>query len=676
MNIYQISLTFIKSGVLFSLLASSLSSWAWNSMCHSPVQLSALMSRNKRQLGKEDRFKKQIRKLEKKIEIYGDKLDDVESDLADSLDKDKLQADPYSVAGSVRGYIENEQDGWPCANDSSATIRRSPHFLEMIFPLSYAEKGPPPPPPPSDKRTNCLSTPGNTWENNQCLTKKQKDEKECKEKKNFWIEGQCLTKKQKDEKECKEKKNFWIEGQCLTKKQKDEKECKEKKNFWIEGQCLTKKQKDEKECKEKKNFWIEGQCLTKKQKDEKECKEKKNFWIEGQCLTKKQKDEKECKEKKNFWIEGQCLTKKQKDEKECKEKKNFWIEGQCLTKKQKDEKECKEKKNFWIEGQCLTKKQKDEKECKEKKNFWIEGQCLTKKQKDEKECKEKKNFWIEGQCLTKKQKDEKECKEKKNWIGGKCLTKRKTACKLNKDLVWTNNNKCLTKEDDCKEQKKIWKNNKCLTKEDDCKQKPGKSWVGGACVDCPDWKKDNSFKNNGRVKSNFCDNYAADKKNCRRALSKLKKLSDLIQKYNKLMEELEDKILDLDDSEKPTTEAGGLCIDCLKRVMKASRPTANQNLGNIASLLTGVGTSMAGYHVGQSAQRNANMLRLQQGYPISNDYYALNGASAGFPFIANGLYGLTRVNTPVGGWSCSPSVNPYGQTYNYSYGHGYRMPYY
>ena len=110
--------------------------------------------------------------------------------------------------------------------------------------------------------------------------------------------------------------------------------------------------------------------------------------------------------------------------------------------------------------------------------------------------------------------------------------------------------------------------------------------------------------------------------------------------------------------------------------LRSSEPTAGETIGNLLKAMTGAGIGIMGYRMGQRAQYDANMQRINQGYAAQNDYYSLIGARAGVPFLANGLYGMTRTNTPTGGWSCSPTMSPYGHAYNYQYGQGYNMPYY
>lgn len=199
---------------------------------------------------------------------------------------------------------------------------------------------------------------------------------------------------------------------------------------------------------------------------------------------------------------------------------------------------------------------------------------------------------------------------------------------------------------------------------------------------CPEWKKDKAFKSNGRVSSSFCDRYAKSgaKRNCKRALQKLKDLNRKLAKLEKKLERLEDQAhkdtLSSLDSSTTKTEAGGLCFDCLKKVMKASQPSTSQSVGNMLNILTGAGIGLIGYKTGKRAQQDLNMLRIQEGYEAQNDYYSLMGASAGMPYMAKGFYGMTRANTPIGGWSCSPTISPYGHSYNYQYGQGFNMGYY
>ena len=138
MSNYKI-LDFLKISLFFTLILSSSLAWSFNNMCHSPIQLAALMSPNKVQPNKKNQLKKRISALEKKIEEYENKMDDVEGILGDSLSKDKLNADPHSVAGSIRSYIENSQSGWPCVERSNAGNLYQEDSLRLTFLKNLSE---------------------------------------------------------------------------------------------------------------------------------------------------------------------------------------------------------------------------------------------------------------------------------------------------------------------------------------------------------------------------------------------------------------------------------------------------------------------------------------------------------------------------------------------------------
>ena len=155
----------------------------------------------------------------------------------------------------------------------------------------------------------------------------------------------------------------------------------------------------------------------------------------------------------------------------------------------------------------------------------------------------------------------------------------------------------------------------------------------------------------------------------KRHLNRLAKLERQKERLENLESKQEMAALTKSTSE---TEATGLCFDCLKRTLAASRPSTGQQIGNVLTALTGVGLGLVGYNIGRRAQMDANTLRIRDGLEAQNDYYSFMGAGAGFPYLAGGLYGMTRVNAPTGGWSCSPTVG-YGYP---QHGQGFNMRYY
>ena len=162
---------------------------------------------------------------------------------------------------------------------------------------------------------------------------------------------------------------------------------------------------------------------------------------------------------------------------------------------------------------------------------------------------------------------------------------------------------------------------------------------GSATV--PEWKKHKAFGKNGRVAKSFCEKYASDKRACKRALDRIKRIAKQISKLENQYSKAEDSLSDMEiASIKGSTqkqEASGLCFDCLKKVFKASRPSAGQHVGNVLKILAGGGLSVIGHNFGQKAQMDANMLRIKQGYEARQDLFSLAGASVGFPLYVSGL---------------------------------------
>ena len=192
-------------------------------------------------------------------------------------------------------------------------------------------------------------------------------------------------------------------------------------------------------------------------------------------------------------------------------------------------------------------------------------------------------------------------------------------------------------------------------------------------TDCPVWKQDPAFGRGGRVQEGFCDRFASSPSSCKKALKKIKKLAKQInnasQEYADLEDELNDIEFSTEDIKKSLkTEAQSVCFECLKAYWDRSRPTTGQTVGSLLTTLTGVGMGAVGYRLGKSADEQANQLRISQGYDVQNDNYWLSGMGAGYPFVAKGLYGLTKPNSPMGGYVCSPSTpySPYGH-YNSLY---------
>ena len=315
-----------------------------------------------------------------------------------------------------------------------------------------------------------------------------------------------------------------------------------------------------------------------------------------------------------------------------------------------------------------------QKKCNAKNKVWKSGQCTS--------CASSKKV-EDNTCICPKgtgETNDKVCRvipeskpSESPVISSPATTDSLEPCKINPRSVNCQSKQCAEQSKAWHEAEKVCCDTEQIVKNGQCKNKSTKP-------PCPEWKKHEAFGNKGKVKSSFCDDYASDQKECKKALKQMKRLANQISQLEDQRDELKDQLHEIQMSSKTEsakkTEASGICIDCLKRIMNASKPSTGQTVGNVLKMLTGVGIGAMGYNAGQRAQYDLNMLRIQQGYDAQNDYYPLQGASAGMPYMAQGLYGLTRTNTPVGGWSCSPTMNPYGHAQNYQHGQGFNMPYY
>ena len=682
MDRYKLKKVFLKLALLLTLGVNSLPSWAYNQMCHSPVQLAALLSPNKPKLSTGEKIRNKIKAYEKKREAIEVRMDEQEDNLGDSLDEKKLGQDPYSVASEIRNYIENKQDGWPCVQDDTTTsihytgdkdfLKYFPveHFtrnfllkvnvLDLLIPSAYAKTK-----PSEVEQGTASSTPAPSIEvcpniegqiqiENPIYDLKLKSNPDvpkkickCPDEKPQVVNNKCApcnagTKwnGKRCEDQCQGGTWTGNPGKCNCPNNKpklDNKKCVacEEGTEWFKNKCL-------KECpKPKTRNEGTGKC---------ECP--RGTFPDGNkgCTTQDVLDQNACDKKSKEgweWTGGECV---------CKDGHGL-ESGKCVL--------CSGKGSNWefqgtnVACKCDTSKFKEdgetcrEKTCQEKKgpNFVTQGtDCV---------CPEPHYEEVKGDCL-------KVSEEEKCTNGGGNLDTTILPHKCN-----------------CSNPKQKWDKDqlKCKDKpaQELCEEQANKSWVKGKCVDCPEWKKHSAFEDDGEVDSSFCDRYALDKhtRACKNALSRLSRLTITLEKYQDAIDKLEDQLLGLDDSEDTKTQAGGVCLECLKRELKANRQTPGQMIGNFSKILTGVGLSMVGYSAGQKAQTDANMLRIQQGYAAENDMYSLQGAGFGFPFIANGLYGMTRTNTPVGGWSCTPSVNPHGHAHSqYAHGQGYVRPYY
>ena len=686
-----------------SLLFFSPSVFSWNNTCYSPVQMAALLSKPKK--GKKTGtagMKKSISRLERAIERLEDRINEEQGNLGQSLDKKKLNVkSSSSVAGQIRSYIESKQDGWDCDFDEVSAVLKEPPLLfqssllfeilgQAFIPFAVGDEteikilieandnggagltvgeGDP-----------CLSKGGRLiGETCTCLHDQKPigNREKCCEEGEVIINGECVRGEAID---CKADESFddraggcvkrcsSVQGPWNASKGK----CCEKGEVIINGECVRGEAID---CKADESFDDRaGGCVKRCSSvqgpwnaSEEKCCEKGEVIINGKCVRI------DCEADESFNVGvGGCVKRCNRGQGpwnaskgKCCEKGEVIINGECVRGEAID---CKADESFDDRaGGCVKRCSSvqgpwnaSEEKCCEKGEVIINGKCVRGEAID---CKADESFDDRaGGCV-------KRCSS----VQGPWNASEEKCCEKGEKLGA--NNKCVkTKKTKCREGGGDFRDGKC-------KCPSGKMWKNGKC-DCPEWKKHPAFGSNGRVNKSFCEDYARDgsERQCKKALSRMKNLLRRLAELEKKKEKMEDalhnaEISSLSESEKKT-EAGGLCFSCLKRVLNASRPSTGQQIGNMFNILAGGALGYAGYRLGRRAQVDANMLRIQDGYVPQVDYYSLMGASAGYPYLARGFHGMTRNNTPRGGWVCSPTVSPWGHRHNYQHGQGFNMMYY
>ena len=697
-----------KIFLIFSFLPSIC--FAWNQSCYSPVQVAAYMSKPK----KSSRGVSQasLSKMKSKIRALERAMDKAEGELQDSLDRDKLKAKPSSVAGDIRDYIEDKQDGWDCAKGGQSSL----FFFPSLITKAYAQED-----PFGDLNETLLESDlkdNPTGDDSSEEALKQNSNNEDSEKKAQYVEqSNTPTERTKaSDSNLEQTTNIDISGkktqqikqsQPKTPRKKSPQELCAQRGLEYDSSRNRCVLRNPSSCKNTGGTWDKDEgciCPRNMRTDGSKCIKKLPPAPSGLTPANVYKKS----DKKASSVEGtKTPTKRKKTQKELCDQKGadyVWSDGACrLTQK----KVCENKGAYW---------NWDGKECKCPSPYKIDG-AKCREKTDQEKCKDQGKVWKDGKCLSQDEIDRQNCEKKPGmeWIGGECKKSLATKCKDRPgNWVWNKGAcQCLapyitegetcreqTSLEKCKEEGRTWneENRECCPqgkniiyqgrcvsdndkKKTQCEDKgENYTYKNGKCIECPKWKKHSSFKANGKVSSSFCDEYAKNKGDCKSALSDLKEYADDLEDLKDRLDDLQDELRQKSrleyETETSSTEASGVCLDCLKRVIRASQPSAGQVIGQTFGALLGAGISVAGYKVGRTAQRDANMMRVRQGYPALYDGFSLSGAGAGYPFMANSLYGLTRAGTPVGGWSCTPTVSPYGHSFNAGYGYGHNMRYY
>ena len=186
------------------------------------------------------------------------------------------------------------------------------------------------------------------------------------------------------------------------------------------------------------------------------------------------------------------------------------------------------------------------------------------------------------------------------------------------------------------------------------------------------WHNRKYFKKRGQIKDKFCKDFAKDIKDCNRALDRLARRWEQIHTLYETrdaredeLEELRDKAFDIELGDE-STEANGVCFECLDAIRELNRPSPGQTAGSILSLVAGGAMSYYAYKAGKRSVNRSNLIRAQQGFaPLSSAGPAWAGASLGLPFISHGIHGLSQANSQIGNVNCS------GGSFSQNHAHAY-----
>ena len=181
------------------------------------------------------------------------------------------------------------------------------------------------------------------------------------------------------------------------------------------------------------------------------------------------------------------------------------------------------------------------------------------------------------------------------------------------------------------------------------------------------WQNEDYAGGRGKINEKaFCEAFAADDGDCRKAIKRLEQLYlSRMKEFERAEEELENELheaamAEYDDDEGSEGEADCEYCDRIQAIKQLYEPSTSQKIASFAGILGGAALSYFGLREARKASISANDMRAWQGLPAENNFmYNLAGIQAGVPFMRQGIYGLTNGYHRQGAFGCSQTANHY-----------------
>ena len=658
-----------KMKILFFFLTFlPISSWAWNGMCFSPVQYTALHSQPKNPYSTKS-LEKDRERVRNSIDELLEEIDDGQSDLAKTLSEQALGDDPKSVAAEVRDYIEGEYDRWPClCPKKSSFISFLDILMQGIYPVAHARH---PDEPGEDseptggvnlnfrnqkaqeERGGSRNTSSNETGDPKCTKEGERPTKEG---------GPCCDGLEPDGEtgNCQKEGTPLKRGTSSTGRQDypvqnsaPNNQTPDSSATGSDDSACTKKDEKPTEkspCCDGLERGTNGLC--------KALTDRKRGQATGTVTACTKKDEKPtekspCCDGLERGTNGLC--------KALTDKKRGQATGTVTACTKEDAKPtekspCCDGLERGTNGLC--------KALTDKKRGQATGTvkvCTQEGQSPQggSSCCDGLMLGASGLCKV--------ATDRKRGQARGTVQVKKAVCPNGVKVKFDGKDKCCPFD-----APDINEKGKCVNKAKIGCEKMGKVWRPGVgcqdppCKDkCQPWKKTpRIFGRGGQVNSYFCTKFAksgkADK--CKKILAQLKEDIADLKEARAREEEIEADIDHYENmaDEVQDHEAKGICIDCVRKIIKHSRPTMTDWFSGLLRAGAGTAIGYAGYRSGMDAQYDANMIRMRQGQAAQTALYAHSGAGLGYPLVQRGIMGMTLNKAPIGGFDCTPTLRAYG----------------